>query len=232
MRYTSAIILVVTATCALLALGCGQDQVVCPEAAVAGGVCGPWYPGGGGADAGLDAGEEVEYEVEEGATFPCAVWESARLDDQDSYVSVGAVFLDAKHELTTHRSLVLLVSAQNCKSCTTLIGYIDKRKDEFDESGAFMLGMARRDFNDPSAPDLKIDQTYSTFIHENWPVKRWPVINDAEGYIPADYDADFPWLIIVSLKDMVVRVAANDAFAATAQGVENLLDYLNGPEFE
>ena len=218
---------------AALALGCGQDEVTFPECDNAGGVCGPAYPGGAAeADAGVDGGAEIEYAVEPDAIFPCAVWESARLNGQDIYVDASQVYLDAKHGLSDTRSLVIIVSARNCQSCLVLINAIAPRADEFDDAGAYMIMMARKDQYDLDGPDLTLDEAYAVAEHDSWPVERWPVINGEEYFLSTEFDDIAPWFVIVGVKDMVVRVKDPYAFTTDANGVSDLLDYLNSAEFD
>lgn len=230
MRHARAIRFATIAASALLVFGCGQDEVELPEAAVAGGVCGTWYPGGS-ADAGVDAGGEADYAVKAGAIFPCAVWESARVNGQDIYVNVGSVYLDAKHGMSDTRSFVVVVSAKNCQSCITLINAIAARKEEFEEAGAYMIVMARRDQYAMGDPDLSLDEAYAVAVEDGWPVESWPVINDEEYYFSSEFDTVAPWVVVVSVSDMVVQVRDTTSFVGE-EGVVALLNYLDGDEFD
>jgi hypothetical protein len=213
--------------------GCGQDEVTFPEGTTAGGECGAWYPGGGGADAGVDGGAEASpYAVEEGAIFPCAVWDSAMLAGEDTFIDIGHAYLEVEHSQADYKSLVIVISARNCSSCEELTTAIATRKDDFDSAGAFMVSMARRDLQDADAPDFSIEEAYDVVEAEGWPVESWPVTNDQEGYLPREFDSGNPWLVIVSFTDMVVRIRSNLAFYPDEDGVAEMLDYLNGPDFQ
>lgn len=213
--------------------GCGQDEVKFPDNATAGGECGPWYPGGGEADGGVDGGTEAEYAVEEGAIFPCAVWESAMLAGEETFINVGQVFLEAAHGVSDTKSIVLIISAENCSTCSTLISAMAERQGDFDGAGAFMIGMARRDLiGSPDDPDFDIDKAYEVLESEDWPVDVWHVINDAEGYVPTTYDTATPWVVIVRVSDMTVQVASNQTFSTNEDGVAEMLVYLGGPDFQ
>jgi hypothetical protein len=227
-------VLVVLAVAAVVLVGCGQDEVRFPDAGAKGGACGPWYPGDCGADAGVDGGcTEAVYAVEEGATFPCAVWESAKLNGEDIFIDIGHTYLEVKHGISTYESLVIVISAENCSSCSVLIHAIEERAEEFDAAGALMIAMARRDLlGAPEDPDFDIAKAYQVIESEGWPVETWPVINDDEDYIPTSYDDLPPWLIVVSFSDMVVQVASNMTFSPDADGVDALLEFLNGPDFQ
>jgi len=218
----------------LLIAGCAQEDARFPDdTGFGGGECGAWYPGGGGADAGVDGGAEADYAVEEGAIFPCAVWESAMLDGQETFINVGQVHLEAKHGATEHKSIVVIVSAEECPACVELIGNMIERKDEFDAAGAFMIAMARRSLHGAADdPDFDLEKAYDVLQHEDWPVESWHVINDEEDYLPLAVDDGPPWKIIISVEDMVVQVMSNITFGTKESGVSEMLDYLNGPDFQ
>jgi len=220
---------------AAIGASCGQDEVEFPDTTAAGGECGPWYPGGGEADGGVDGGEaaETQYAVEEGAIFPCAVWESAMLAGEETFINVGQIYLEAEHGVTGVQSIVIVIGAENCPSCSALISAMAERVADFGTAGALMIGMARRDLQGAAEdPDFELDKAYEVLEAEDWPVDDWFAINDAEDYIPLSFDTAPPWLIVVSVSDMVVRVASNVAFQPTEGGVADLLDYLSGPDFQ
>jgi hypothetical protein len=212
--------------------GCGQDEVKFPDTSAAGGECGPWYPGGGGdADAGVDGGAEVDYAIEEGAIFPCAVWESAMLNGAETFINVGQIYLEAKHGQSDTRAIVIVVSARNCTNCIALINAIADRAAQFEEAGAYMIVMARRDQYAMTDPDLTLDQAYEVAVEDGWPVESWPVINDEEYYFSSSFDNVAPWVIVVGVEEMMVGVANTSTFVGE-QGVIDLLAYLNGPDFQ
>ncbi|MBW2276593.1 MAG: hypothetical protein JRF63_03815 [Deltaproteobacteria bacterium] len=232
MKRATLIALVAIGT--LVIVGCGQDEAEFPDDTTAGGECGPWYPGGGGgADAGVDGGAEANYAVEEGAIFPCAVWDSAMLDGEDTFINVGQIYLEAKHGVTDTKAIVIVIGAENCPSCSTLISAMTERIPDFEAAGALMIGMARRDLQGvPEDPDFTMDKAYEVLEAEDWPVDQWYSISDEENYIPVSFDVAPPWLIIVRVSDMIVMTASNVAVSPNDDGVQDLLDYLNGPDFQ
>ncbi|HUT76495.1 MAG TPA: hypothetical protein VM285_02350 [Polyangia bacterium] len=205
---------------------CGQREAVFPDAGGSffGGTCGPGYPGGDAADAGAD----TEYAVEEGATFPCALWESARLAGGDIFINVAQVFLEAKHGVTDDKALVIVVSARNCGPCQALTDALAARRADLEAAGAFVVGMARSDLQAPTEPYFDLDEAYETMEDEGWPVEYWHVINDAEGYLPATFDSGTPWVVVADLSDMEVLAASNTAFSPNASGVEALISLVQG----
>ncbi len=205
---------------------CGQREAEFPDAGggLFGGVCGPGYPGSGEADAGVDA----EYAVEQGATFPCALWESARLAGQDTFINVAQVFLEAKHGVSGHKALVVIASARNCGPCQALTSALSQGREEVEAAGAFVIGMARSDLQAPTEPYFDLDEAYETMEDEGWPVDHWPVINDAEGYLPATFDSGTPWVVLVDLAGMEVLVASNVHFSPDADGVAGLVSLVQG----
>lgn len=211
---------------------CGQDEVKFPDDTGTSGVCGAWYPGGD-LDAGVEAGGSGGYAVEEGAIFPCAVWESARLAGQDTFIDVGHMFLEIKHGVATTESLVIIVGAEHCPSCNTLISAMAERAGDFTAAGAFPIGMARRDLQGGADdPDFDLDYAYDVLAAEGWPVDIWHAINDEEDYLPLTVDTAPPWVIIVRTSDMEVQVASNFDFQPDADGVAAMLDFLSGPTFD
>jgi hypothetical protein len=209
-----------------VALGaCGQREAEFPDGGGGffGGVCGPGYPGGDGPDGGGGA----EYAVEEGAIFPCALWESARLAGEDTFINVAQVFLEAKHGVTGHKALVIVASARNCGPCQALTDALAQRREDLEAAGAFVVGMARTDLQAPAEPYFDLDEAYETMTDEGWPVEHWPVINDAEGYLPAAFDSGTPWVVVAGLSGMAVLVASNTAFSPNANGVEALISLVH-----
>lgn len=222
-RFAALVFLVVAAA----TLGaCGQREAEFPDGGGGffGGACGPGYPGSGEAD----AGAEVEYAVAEGAVFPCALWESARLDGQDTFINVAQVFLEARHGVTAHKALVIVASARNCGPCQALTDALAARRADVEAAGALMIGMARTDLQAPGAPYFDLDEACETMDHEGWPMQHWHVINDAEGYLPAQLDSGTPWIVVVGLAGMEVQVVSNTAFTPNAEGVGNLISLIQG----
>ncbi len=224
MKFSSIMLLFVSLGCVSL-VSCGQDEVEWPEdMGTSGGQCGAWYPGGG-----ADAGADDVYGVEEGKVFPCVVWESARLNSEDTFINFGDVYLEAKHGMTDYRAIVIIISAKNCTGCTELIYSMEKQAAAFEDAGALLIGMARRDLNGlPSEPDFSLDQAEDTLRYENWKLDEWYVTNDPEHHFSEKYDTDNPWTVIISTKDMLVRSLSNNAFGTRPEGVEDMLSFIRG----
>ena len=111
--------------------------------------------------------------------------------------------------------------------CAALSSAIVERRDDLEQAGAYMIGMARTDLQAPTEPYFDLDHAYEVLADEGWPVADWVVINDAEGYLPAELDSGTPWIIVVELATMEVLVASNLAFPPNESGVADLVDYLN-----
>ncbi|MFO8071935.1 MAG: hypothetical protein R6V85_08670 [Polyangia bacterium] len=221
-RTTHTTIALVTAA-VLIATGCGQRQADWPDSgASAGGICGPWYPGGD------DAGAGGGYAVDQGATFPCAVWESARLAGEDTFFNVGQLYLETVHGQRDDKALLIAVSARNCQPCAALIEQLAARADQIEAAGAVVLGMSRTDLQAPDEPYLDLDEAYQALADEGWPVDRWIALNDAEGYLPARFDTGTPWIVVVRLDEMRVVSASNLEFPSNEDGVQQLIDFISG----
>lgn len=214
----------------LLLTACGQEDAVFPEPGTAsGGQCGAFYPGGENTDSDADTASETEspYGMEEGKLFPCAVWESARLAGKNTYINIGEEYLAAKHGKSSRKFVVVVVSAEGCSQCALLIRQMTERTDEFDDAGALMIGMARSVLGG-DGPDLTLDEAAQTLAGERWPMDRWYVINDQEYYFNESFEANNPWVVVVSLADMKIVRLGNDDFPASSQGVSDLLAILGG----
>ena len=181
--------------CAVL-FGCGQETVVLPSSET-GGACGAWYPSGG-----ADAGDVYGYE--EGKTLPCDVFESARLDGTDLYLSMGALYLDAVHGLSDARSVVFVVSAASCPSCAVFVQELAADADGLEASGAVLIDVTFCDNTDRTDCDFDLDRAVETAAAEGWPVDRWSVTNDAEGHLKQLFRDTFPTVIVARLSDMQV----------------------------
>ncbi|MBW2459410.1 MAG: hypothetical protein JRI68_33265 [Deltaproteobacteria bacterium] len=205
----------------LLLTSCPQEDIELPDmGGGAAGTCGAWYPGDCS-----DAGTDDCYGLAEGSIFPCAVWESARLAGDDTFINLGDVHLEAKHGTAGPKAIVIVVSAENCPSCTSLINAMTTKVTEFADAGAMMIGMARRDLlADPTNEDFDLDKAESTLRAEKWPTNDWHVINDEEDYLDTSFDVNTPWVILIGTKDMVVESAANDDFSPDPAGVTKLLN--------
>lgn len=217
-------------------ISCGQDEVKFPDMETKGGVCGEWYPGDyGSPDAGVDQEEYLEaiFAVEEGAIFPCAVWESARLANEDMFINVGQIYLEAKHGVIESRSIVIVISAEHCPTCSVLISAMAKRVSDFEDAGALMIGMARRNLiASPDNPDFNLEKACEVLEDEGWSKENWYCINDEEDYLPTTFDTAVPWVVVVSVKDMMVHVVSNQIYQPNEKGVQDLLDFLNSATFD
>lgn len=208
----------------LFAPGCGQEDAVFPDTGPTGsaGVCGDWYPG-------AEEAAQDTYGMEEGKILPCPVWRSARLDGQDTYINIGDEYLKSSEGVGGPSSIVIVVSAERCTNCSQLILAMVKRKAEFDDAGALMIGMARRDLLGlPEDPDFDLDKAAEVLENEGWPVKTWYVINDAEHYFNTAYDEATPWTVVIDTADMVVESNSNQAFSPNDTGVDQLLEMISG----
>jgi hypothetical protein len=207
---------------------CGQEEIAFPsQRAGISGECGAYYPGSRETDTeeSADTDEESPYGMAQGKLFPCAVWESARLAGQDTYINIGEQYLATKHGVSDRRSVVVVVSAEGCSQCALLIRHMAERADEFDEAGALMIGMARSVLGG-AGPDFTLDEAAATLAAERWPMARWHIINDEEYYFDASFESNNPWLVVVSLADMRIVSLGNDTFPANASGVSKLLTLL------
>lgn len=204
--------------------GCGQEDLVFPDSGVASGQgeCGAAY-----ATAESTGGEEGTcFCIQEEGIFPCLVWESARQNGQDIYISAEQIYLDAKHGLTDTRSLIIVVSAENCSTCAIVISALKNRAAEFEAAGAYMMAMARRSLTGSTEdPDFDLDKAELVLARESWPL-TWPITNDEEGYLSRTFDTATPWIIVVDVSDMRVKVASNQRFTPDPSGVEELLSYI------
>jgi hypothetical protein len=231
MRWLARIVLL--AATWVLTTSCGQEEAEFPETNAY--TCGSWYPGGGGgADGGVDGGTDDPYAVEEGAIFPCDVaWDSAMLAGADTFINVSQIYLEAKHGLTDTRAIVIVVGAEHCPTCGTLMTAMSEQVPAFNATNSVMIAMARRDLQGVAdAPDFDMATAYDVLANEGWPVDQWYSINDEEDYIPTSVDVGPPWVIIVSVKDMVVQVMANNAFATNEEGATAMIEFLSSPTFD
>lgn len=227
-------LLAAAALLAVTALGCGQEDAVFPDAGAGAGsgACGPWYPGGATGDGGVDSGDPDDlpgvFGVEEGKTFPCLVWESARLDHRPTYVNMGEEYLAAAHGKTATKAIVVIVSARNCSNCATLMSAMAGRADALEEAGALPIAVARRIFmGSPEDPDLTLEEAEEALGDEGWPLDRWVVTNDEEHHLSRSFDEANPWTIVVRVRDMRVMSVSNQAFSPNDEGVRALIEYIS-----
>ncbi len=210
---------------ALPAASCGQDEVEFPVSKNgAEARCGDWYPGWGD-DTDSAAGDI--YGVTEGKTFDCAVWRSVQLGGEPTYLNFGELHLAHAYGRSPYDSVVIIVSAEDCPSCSLLIRAMVERAEEFEEAGAMMIGMARRRLGAPAgAADFDLEKAVRVLEEERWPTDVWYATNDPEHVLDQSFDEFTPWVIIINLEDMSVRVAANNRFAAGPGGVSQMLALL------
>jgi hypothetical protein len=206
---------------ALVFLSCGQQEVLLPENpdCSAGTSCGSWYPtsGSDGGAAGFDEGE----------TFPCLVWESARQNGGDTFLNVGEEYLKAKHSKSTIRAMVLILSAGGCPSCTSLIYAMQKRIADFEAKGALVVGIIWRDLSGADL-DYDLDKAEETLVEQEfWPAANWPLTNDEEEHLRDPFQEGFPRILVIQMADMQVRSASTTAFSPDDQGVSDLLQFLS-----
>jgi len=208
------------AALAMIALGlssCGQDQIDWPsgDGGTCGAECGSWYPR---PDA---TGKGKAYRIEKDYVAACLVWQKALRGDDQTYLSLGELYLKATREKNAAKTLLIFVSARNCPQCKTLAEAINARKDEFDAAGAVMVAGAASDIQDPSV-HLTLDEADRLLIEEGWP-KDWYRINDEEKFLEKFYNPA-PWIIVIDLSRMKVLEASWDRF--TADNVDDLLNFL------
>ncbi|MCP4606078.1 MAG: hypothetical protein GY847_37135 [Proteobacteria bacterium] len=208
----------------LASVSCGQENINWPDGGlISSGECGAWYPGGGKTDAGV----ESQYGIEEGSIFPCLVWESARLNSQDTYINIGDIYLKRKNSVSETKAIIVVVSAKNCPTCSSLIEAMESKSDDFDTAGALMIGMARRDLQGAAEdPDFNLDDAETVLRSENWKTDEWYVINDEENHLNQTFDSFTPWIILVSTSNMIVRSLSNTDFPTDISGVDKLLGFI------
>lgn len=206
---------------ALVFLSCGQQEVLLPENpdCSKGSNCGAWYPtaeSDGGA-AGFDEGE----------TFPCLVWESVRQNGGDTFLNVGEEYLKAKHSKSAIRSMVLILSAGGCPSCTSLIYAMQKRIADFEASGALVIGIIWRDLSGADL-DYDLDKAERILVEQEfWPAASWPLTNDEEEHLRDQFQEGFPRILVIQLPAMQVKSASTTAFSPDDEGVSDLLQFLS-----
>ena len=180
----------------LVLSGCGQSELVLPSGSW-GGTCGDWYPEGASDNA--DA-----YGFEEEKTLPCAVLDSAMQEGEDTYISFEKIYLDAAFGVSDAKSVVIVVSAENCPACSLLIQDLADRADLIDETGAVMIDVTFCDNTDRTDCDFDLDRAVSAAEKEKWPLDRWIVTNDEDGFIRPMYRDSFPTVIVARTSDMKV----------------------------
>ena len=192
-----------------LALGCGQDRVVIPDRAE-GSICGDWYPGGERAENDTMG----SFGMSPGDTFPCLVFETARLAGEDTYINMGDLYLGSKHGETDTRAVVIIIGADNCPACAVLIEEITSMANAFDAAGALMIGAAWCDNIDATDCDFDLDRAETVLKYEGWLIERWLITNDQEGHLRPSFSSVYPTAIVVELKNMKVRAVENAPDAA------------------
>ena len=201
------------------AAGCAQESIELPDTGGSGaGSCGEWYPGGGSA---ADAGDL--YGIELGKIFPCAVFESAMLAGEPTYINIPDVYLAAKHGRSNTRSIVFVNGASNCPGCAVLVEELVALAEDFEAAGALMIGAAWCNNMDINDCDFDATTADAVLRDEGWPTERWYTTNDQEGYFRPSFSDVFPSVIVVQVSDMRVQAVevAPDAevVLALVQGI-------------
>ena len=199
-------------------IGCGQQSLFIPESPTVG-MCGDWYPGGAADDA--DAGEQ--YAIETGKTFPCIVFESARLARNDTYINIPDEYLKAKHGHAQTRSIVIVIGASNCPGCAVLIEEMASLSDEFEAAGALMIGAAWCNNMDVDDCDFDINEAELILRSEGWPTEKWLITNDEESHLRPNYSDVFPSVIVVKIEDMSVQAVEIAPEASTILSLVKVL---------
>lgn len=195
----------------VLAAACGQGDPVFPDDGAAA-ECGDWYPG-----TSADAG--ATYDIEVGETFPCLVWESVRVNHEDTYFNAGELYLEAKHGVTSTAAMVIALVGVNCAGCQELVGALAEHEAEL-SGAAFMVGAVRDDF----VSETTLDQAEEVLVDQDgWPL-AWMVTNDVEGHLSADEFEGVPWVFVVRLSDM--EVVAGGAGVYTQNNVDELVAFV------
>lgn len=198
---------------AVVLVACGQAEIELPEDAAVTGECGAWYPGGDDADA--------EYEIIEGGTFPCLVWESVRVGHEDTWLNAGELYLEAEHGTRNDKALIIALTGADCTACERLTAALGDREEDFD-AVAEMLAICHGFLW--STELFTLDETEEALIENGgWP-SAWPVSNDAELHMPVEVFNGLPWLVVVRLSDMEVVVSSN--FVYSASNVDDLLSFV------
>lgn len=198
--------LVVTAT-----VCCAQESIELPDVGGGGGSCGEWYPGGGNA---ADAGDLFAVEV--GKIFPCAVFESAMLAGERTYINLPDIYLAAKHGRSDTRSIVFVNGASNCPGCAVLVEELVALAGDFEAAGALMIGAAWCNNMDINDCDFDVATADAVLRDEGWPSDRWYTTNDQEGYFRPSFSDVFPSVVVVRVSNMVVEAVE---IAPDAEGV-------------
>jgi hypothetical protein len=89
-------VLIILTLLLLIGMSCGQDDLDIPEPRAVG-ACGDHYPG-----AGSDDTSENAFAIEEGKTFPCIAFETARLAGEDTYILMADEYLKANLQFLSH----------------------------------------------------------------------------------------------------------------------------------
>ena len=201
----------------LLLGACDQSTVHFADESSGNGACGPWYPGGGDLDSGPG------FDIEEGAVFPCLVWESVRQHKEDTWLNIGDVYLSAKHGDISAKALVIVKVGLSCAGCHDLVVALSKRQADL-EPVAAMLALTHGDaFYPDIAPLAEVESVIVD--DEGWPA-QWYLTNDAENHFSDSRLVGIPWVTVVSLKDMRVISSSNSRFAAS--NVDELIALIKG----
>jgi hypothetical protein len=196
---------------ALLITACDQTEASFPDYTNgSGGECGSWYPGSD-----VDGGSSSSYAVAEGETFPCFVWESARLNHTSTWINVGELFLGGKYGAIDAKAIVIPVTGSECSGCYELIQAFAARKAEF-ESAAVMMAICHGGIT--AETPFSLEEAEATLIEQDgWPAD-WLLTNDIEEHFPIVEYQGLPWMVVVRLSDMKVMVRSNMDYSAANVG--------------
>lgn len=197
----------------LLAAGCDQTMASFPACGGGWGDCGAWYPGGE-----VDGGPTSGFAIAEGETFPCLVWESARLNHADTWINAGELHLGVKHGSSTAKALVIVLTGDGCAGCYELVQAFAGSQADFDDA-AVMLGLCHGEIT--AEEPFSLDEAEQTLVEQDgWPAE-WLLTNDAEQHLPIVEYQGLPWIVVVRLSDMNVMVHSNMDYSAA--NVDELL---------
>ena len=181
-----------------VATGCGQSELKLPPSGEGNDdVCGDWYPG-----AAEDAGSIYGFET--GLILPCVVFKSARLGEDDTYINWGGMYLDAAYGHRDTKSVSLVVGADNCPSCALFIRDLADNAERVAAAGAELINVTFCDNIDRTDCAFDLDRAVSTATSEGWPIDRWYVTNDEDGYVSPLYRDSFPTVITARISDLQI----------------------------
>ena len=99
-------------------------------------------------------------------------------------------------------------------------------KEELENAGAVMLGVAYTDLTDSSVV-LSIEEAGGVLFEDTWPMAEWPFTNDAEGYL-RDTTMAFPHMFVINLVTMEVHSATAGDFVSNGYDyAQDLIDTIS-----